>query len=176
MGKLAQLFGRQLESERRRQMTRHQDFRLGRDRLRECLHQSLWVVLLPFGGLGMGGGHLPRAAREWLRIFSWPMIYLLVMQLKGKIHPKVMINSIFLSLVAPLTAAVMQTFLPPSMLPAILMPIELGGIEEGASRIGGTFGHPNGFAIYSVLFICLTFWKVSHSSNPKKWLPLFGEY
>lgn len=136
--------------------------------------QSLWVILLPFGGLGMGGGHLPRAAREWTRIFSWPMVYLLVMQLKGKIHPTTMINSIFLSLIAPVTAATMQAFLPTSMLPSLLMPVELGGIDEGVSRIGGTFGHPNGFSIYCVLFICLTFWKVNNSPKPLKWLPLFG--
>lgn len=136
--------------------------------------QSIWVVLLPFGGLGLGGAHLPKASREWIRIFSLPMVYLLVMQLKGKIHPEVLINGIFLSLIAPLVAATMQTLLPPSLLPPILIPIELGGVDEGGSRLGGTFGHPNGFAIYCVVFMSLTFWKVNVSPNAKRWFPLFG--
>ncbi|HEY9632035.1 MAG TPA: hypothetical protein V6D14_01430, partial [Coleofasciculaceae cyanobacterium] len=45
------------------------------------LLQGVWVVLLPLGGLGLDGSVLLDSIREWIRLFSWVMVYLLVMQL-----------------------------------------------------------------------------------------------
>lgn len=137
--------------------------------------QSIWVILLPLKGLGMGPSHFTSAVREFIRIASFPMLYLLIMQLKEKIYPERLINFLFMSLIAPLSVGALQVFLPPSMLPPLLVPQEknFGGGLETASRIGGTMGHPNGFAVFLVVFICLTFWKVSYSKRPMMWSALF---
>lgn len=129
--------------------------------------QSLWVILLPFGALGLGSAHIPTALREWVRISSWPMIYLLVMQLKGRIHPETLMNWIFLSLPLPMLAALMQVFVP-SLLPPLLLPLE----DPEGSRIAGTLGHPNTFAVFLVFFVGLTVWKVRHSAHRWFWLVL----
>jgi len=50
------------------------------------------------------------------------MVYLLIMQLKNRLPPEKVISTLFLSLVIPITVAVMQMFLP-SLLPAFLSPI-----------------------------------------------------
>ncbi|MBW4630545.1 MAG: O-antigen ligase family protein [Iphinoe sp. HA4291-MV1] len=139
--------------------------------------QSLWVILLPLGGLGLGGGFLQDSVREWVRLFTWLMIYLLVMQLKEKLHPEKLISTLFLSLVVPITVALMQMFLP-SLLPADLSPG--GGDISGAlvtsegTRIRGTIGHPNGFATFLFLFIGLIWWKLGHSKRRWIWLILLS--
>lgn len=129
--------------------------------------QSLWVILLPFGALGLGSSHLSIALREWVRISSWPIVYLLIMQLKGRIHPETLMNWIFLSLPLPVLVALMQVFVP-SLLPPLLLPLE----DPDGSRIAGTLGHPNTFAVFIVFFIGLTVWKVKHSSHRWRWFSL----
>lgn len=131
--------------------------------------QGLWVVLLPLGGLGLDGSALPDAIREWIRLFSFLMIYLLVLQLKEQISPDKVINALFLSLVAPLAAAFLQAFLPASMLPKILSASVTTGEIGEASRINGTLGHPNSFATFALLFLGLTLWKLSHSRRRLFW-------
>lgn len=132
--------------------------------------QSLWVILLPFGALGLGSSHLSIALREWVRISSWPIVYLLIMQLKGRIHPETLMNWIFLSLPLPMLAAFMQIFLPSSLLPRLLLPLE----DPEGSRIAGTLGHPNTFAVFLVFFVGLTIWKIKHSCRRWPWIVLLG--
>ncbi|WP_066376522.1 MULTISPECIES: O-antigen ligase [unclassified Anabaena] len=138
--------------------------------------QALWVVLLPLGGLGLDGTHLQTAVREWLRLFSWSMVYLLVMQLKDRIHPQKMISALFLSLVLPLTAALLQTILPPSLLPAFLTKADPSALQnlETLSRINGTLGHPNTFSTFLLFFIGLTCWQLQQSRRRSFWLLLLG--
>lgn len=137
--------------------------------------QSLWVILLPLKALGMGPGHFSTAFKEWVRIASFPLLYLLIMQLRDRVHPERLINFLFMSLIVPLSVAGLQVFLPASVLPPLLVPLEkdFGGLET-ASRIAGTMGHPNGFAVFLVVFMCLTFWRTNHSKRPILWSVLFG--
>ena len=134
--------------------------------------QSIWVILLPLNSLGLGASHFSTAIREWIRIAAFPMLYLLVMQLKTKIHPEKLASILFCSLAIPLTIATVQVFMP-SILPEFLVPREYGTIET-SSRIGGTMGHPNGFATFLIVFISLTFWKFNHSRLKPIWSLLFG--
>ena len=129
------------------------------------LTQAFWVVLLPLGGLGLDGAYLIDSLREWVRLFSWLMIYLLVMQLKDQVEPSVMLSQLLLGLVPPITLALLQMFLP-SILPPLL--------SGSDARIKGTFGHPNSFATYLLLFISLTWWKLGEAKNRLPWVLLLG--
>ena len=139
------------------------------------LIQSLWVISLPFGVLGMSGSYfLALGVREWVRLFSWAMVYLIVMQLKGKLPPQKVINLLFFSLILPLSAAFIQFILPPSILPDFLSLVPSHSDIENASRINGTFSHPSPFTTFLVLFIGLTCWKLEHSKIRWPWLVLIG--
>ncbi|BCL39487.1 O-antigen ligase family protein [Nostoc sp. MS1] len=131
--------------------------------------QGMWVILLPLGGLGLDASNLANSAREWVRLFSWLMIYLLIMQLKERIHPETLITLLFLSLAIPLIVAFLQMYLP-GVLPYYFSPSAGEGLEE--SRIRGTIGHPNGFATFLFLFIGLTTWKITYVKQRWPWLLL----
>jgi O-antigen ligase len=131
--------------------------------------QSLWLILSALGGLGLDASALPGGIREWTRLFSLLMIYLLVMQLKDKVHPEKIISWLFISLIPPIIAAFIQILLPASMLPPQLA---LEGLEEG--RIFGTLGHASTFAHYLLLFIGLTCWKLRQAQRRWPWLLLLG--
>jgi O-antigen ligase len=138
--------------------------------------QSLWVILLPFGGLGLDGSFFIEAMREWVRLFSWTMVYLTVMQLKNKIHPEVILSILFLSLVAPILVAFLQILVPsilPPQLSSTIVP-EPGSLAEGVARIRGTFGHPNTFTSFTYLFIGLTYWKINNSQRRWFWLSIMA--
>lgn len=138
--------------------------------------QGLWVILLPLGGLGLNASFLPISIREWVRIFSWLMVYLLVMQLKDQIPPEKIISRLFLGLIPPLTVALMQMFLP-SLLPPILSVSggdNPGSLPSEGSRIKGTLGLANTFATYLLLFIGLTWWKLNQAQRRLPWVLLLG--
>jgi O-antigen ligase len=137
--------------------------------------QSLWVVLLPLGGLGLGTPFLSEAIREWVRLLTWALVYLLVMQLKDKISPKKFISGLFLSLIIPVTVAFLQMSVP-SLLPPMLSIGGGGGfsaLAEGA-RIRGTFGMANTFVTFLLLFIGLTWWKLKWVQHRWRWLVLLS--
>jgi O-antigen ligase len=136
--------------------------------------KSIWVVLLPLGGLGLGGAFLGSALREWLRLFSVVVTYLLVLQLRGKIHPHKLVSILLLSLILPLSMAVLQISLPESALPSFLSLTESHSELVSASRINGTFGHPNSFVTYLVLFTGLAQWKLECSKRRWPWILLVG--
>lgn len=139
--------------------------------------QSLWLVLMYLGGLGLdSGSNLPTSLREWVRIFSWLMVYLLVLQLKDKVHPEKIVSRLFLALIIPSTIALMQIFAP-SLLPPMFVGgggDEFGGIGASVSRVNGTLGHPNTFATFLLLFIGLTLWKLGKAKQRSYWLCLLG--
>jgi O-antigen ligase len=138
--------------------------------------QGLWVILLPMGALGLDASFLPDSIREWVRLFSWLMVYLLIMQLKDRLPPEKIIHTLFLSLVIPIIVALIQVVVP-SVLPSNLSPLggdTAGLIASEGARIRGTIGHPNGFATYLFLFIGLTLWKLSYSKQRWFWLLLLG--
>ncbi len=135
--------------------------------------QGLWVILPAFGW-GLGASQLAAGIREWMRMFSWLMIYLLVMQLKEKIHPEKAVSALFFSLVVPFITAIMQLVLPVSLLPAFLVR-DSDGVYEAGSRLISTLSHPSAFATFLLLFIALTLWKVEQSQQRKwLWLLLLG--
>lgn len=137
--------------------------------------QGLWVILLPMGGLGMGAGHTMTALREWIRLFSWLMVYLLVMQLKGKIHPSNVVKTLSLSLVLPIFAALLQLILPASLLPQFLAPRGAAFTAlENASRVNGTLGHPNTLVTFLVLFLGVLYWQMTHAKRSWPWLVAMG--
>jgi O-antigen ligase len=131
------------------------------------LWQALWPVLCIFGGLGLGTEVLRENLREWMRLFSWLMMYLLVMQLKDKVPPKKIISLLFLGLVIPISVALMQLFLPDSVLPAFLA-------SSHGDRVNGTLGHPNTFVTFILFFIGLTYWRLRWSTNRLPWFLLMG--
>lgn len=137
--------------------------------------QGVSVILLSLGGLGLDSSHFPEVIREWVRLFSWLMAYLLIMQLKERIHPNKVINALYLSLVAPLTAALMQLVLPSSLLPPLLAPRARALTDiEGASRINGTLGHANTFTTFLIFFLGLTYWKLEKSQRRLPWFLLLS--
>jgi O-antigen ligase len=133
--------------------------------------QALWLVLMPLGALGLDASYLTTSLREWVRLFSWLMVYLLVMQLKDRITPEKFVATLSWALAIPAAIALMQIFVP-ALLPPILSSGGNGLNElfaEGESRIRGTLGHPNTFATFLLLFIGLTWWRLGRA---KKRLPL----
>jgi O-antigen ligase len=120
------------------------------------LFQSLWLALMLLGELGFDATYLSESLREWVRLLLWPTIYLLVMQLKGKISPNQIIFSMFLSLPIPLVIALFQ-------------------LRSGKLRIFSTFGHANAFATFLLLFIGLTWWQLSHTQGRRwPWIALLS--
>lgn len=137
------------------------------------LLQSMWLALSALGGLGFDYLPLQPGIREWVRLFSWLMAYLLTLQLKGRVPPSKFIDSLFLCLAIPLIAAFIQMILPVSALPSFLK-VYGGGVVQGATRIQGTLGHSSIFGQFLFLFTCLTYWKINYVKNKFPWLVLMG--
>jgi len=135
--------------------------------------QAVWVALSGLGALGSSSSLMMVGVREWIRVFSGVMVYLLVMQLRGRISAQKVIMSLFLSLVVPLLAGTLQMTVPPSMLPSFLV-FQSGFSIEAGSRINGTLGHPNVFATFSLFFLGLTLWKLPQAKHRLPWLILAG--
>lgn len=115
-----------------------------------------WVFLAyhNFGMQGLVG------LREWVRLFSLFIIYILTLQLARRKGFDYVINWLFLSLPVPLTVGYYQ------------LVFRKGIIFEGVHRIYGTFAHPSCFALYLVLFIGLTIWKLKFGKRKLFWLLL----
>lgn len=138
-----------------------------------CAFQTLWILLVAFGGLG-GVGPLSDSIREWVRLFSWCAMYWLMMQLSDRASPKKVIHILFFALCVPLVVAVFQMIMPAS-LPVDISPlVSAGGPpgETGGLRIRGTIGHPNAFATFLFFFIGLTYWKLTTSPRKLWWAGL----
>lgn len=127
--------------------------------------QGLWVVLAFLGGLGLSSSVFFTGVREWLRMMTWVVVYLLVMQLK-RFSPDRAITLLFFSLVIPLTVAALQLVVP-GALPSDLAPY-LG------TRVSGTLGHPATFSTFLLFFIGLTWWKLGHTQHRLPWLTLLA--
>ena len=132
--------------------------------------QGLWVILLPLDALGAGSERLPEASREWVRISSWSMSYLLTLQLKERLKPEQVVNFLFLALVIPVSTAILQLLVPGRFLPWFLA---VNANQDGF-RINGTLGVANTFVTFLILFISLTYWKISNAEKRLPWILLMG--
>lgn len=115
-----------------------------------------WVLLacINFGSEGLV------ALREWIRLASLYVVYLLILYLTKRYGYKRIINYIFWALPIPLITGIYQA-------------IAVKGIKvEGINRIFSTFAHPNSFSLFLVLFIGLTVWKIRFSKIRLFWLIL----
>jgi O-antigen ligase len=110
---------------------------------------------MQLNALGLDSTFVDVSIREWLRIFSFLMIYLMVMQLKGRIAPQKVTTSFFLALVVPLSFALSQ-------------------VLRGLPRVDGTLGHPNNFSTFTILFLILALWKLSCADKKAPWLLMTG--
>lgn len=134
--------------------------------------QGLWVVLLLTDSLGGNPSQIGNSITQWLKMFSWAVVYLLIMQLKNRTHPKQLINLLMFSLVAPLSAATLQLVLPPSVLPEYLVFSSGNEVIEAGSRLNGTMGHPNSLAYFCMLFLGVTLWKLETDNKKLPWIIL----
>jgi len=120
---------------------------------------GMWlIILIPFVLISINnfGTSGLVAFREWIRLFTIFMIFLLSYQLINKNNVQKSLNMVFLSLVVPLSAGIYQ------------LVTHSGATIKGIHRIYGTIAHPNAFAFYIVLFIGLTYWKL-RTTNHKSW-------
>lgn len=119
----------------------------------------LWIVVSCFH-FGIGGGLF--AAREWVRLASLFMIYILVYQLSQRIGYKKIVNYLLWALPIPLASGLYQI-------------VTSTGIKvSGINRVYGTLAHPNSFAFFLVIFIGLTLWKMRFSQMRLIWLALLA--
>lgn len=135
--------------------------------------EGIWVALMAIGGLGADQALLGDGIREWVRLFSTAMVYLLVMQLKDRIPGERVATLLFWCLAVPLLVAALQA-LPIENLPSILVfSAPEKGVEAG-SRVNGTLGHPNSFATFALLFLALSLWRGQYSKQKLAWFGLAG--
>ncbi|WP_026072233.1 O-antigen ligase family protein [Nodosilinea nodulosa] len=135
--------------------------------------QGVWVVLMALGATGMDSALLSVSLREWIRLFSWVLGYLLILQFKDRLPPERVMGLLFLALVIPLFTAFLQLLLPPHLLPSVLV-FDGGGAFEANSRISGSLGHSNTFGVYVLFFLGLTYWKALYATRRIGWLMLLG--
>lgn len=135
--------------------------------------QGLWVALMAIGAFGMDPGLLPGAVREWVRLGSWLLAYLLILQFKDRFPPERVLGILLLALVIPLGAATLQVLLPPHLLPSFLV-FDSGGHFASNVRISGSLGHPNTFGVYLVFFLGLAYWRLLHAEQRWRWVLLLG--
>ena len=98
--------------------------------------------------------------REWIRLASLLMIYVLSYQLTQSMDYRKIIRYIFFALPVPLFVGFYQI-------------ITSTGIKvDGINRVYGTLAHPNSFSLFLVLFIGITFWRVMASARKPLWVAL----
>lgn len=96
--------------------------------------------------------------REWMRLFTLFIVYLLVFNTVNKANFKKYITLLFLSLLGPLVVSIHQ-------ITTGSWSMSSGGIR----RVSGTIAHPIALSFYLVLFISLTFWKIKTSKKRNIW-------
>ena len=106
----------------------------------------LWLSYHNFDFEGLG------AAREWLRLFSILMIYVLSLELAAIRGYKYLVTCVILSQAIPISIAFYQLI-----------------VSGTGIRLQATFAHPNSFALYLILCIGLTFWKLKFSPKKAYW-------
>jgi O-antigen ligase len=96
--------------------------------------------------------------RDWGRLFSLFVIYLLSLQLSRLKGHRYVLNWILFSLIIPLSIGYCQIFFQPDL------------HISGGHRIYGTLAHPNVFSLYLVLLMSVILWKLKFSRLKLPWL------
>lgn len=120
-----------------------------------------WLILLipwVFVSINNLGYRGMIGIREWTRLFTLFIIYLLVFNTVNKANFKKYITLLFLSLLGPLIVSIYQ-------ITTGSWGISSGGIK----RVSGTIAHPIALSFYLILFISLTFWKIKTSKKRNIW-------
>lgn len=120
-----------------------------------------WLILLipwVFVSINNLGYRGMIGIREWTRLFTLFIIYLLVFNAVNKANFRKYITLLFLSLLGPLIVSIYQ-------ITTGSWGISSGGIK----RVSGTIAHPIALSFYLILFISLTFWKIKCSKKRNIW-------
>jgi len=117
-----------------------------------------WLGIYNFGTQGMLG------VREWVRLFTVFMVFLLTYNLVNEKNRKKYLNIIFCSLIIPLAVGYYQLLLHRGFVSGSVYTILV-------HRIYGTLSRPSHFSYYLVLFIALTYWKL-RTERKWRWLIL----
>ena len=120
------------------------------------LASLLFSVYIAWSTFGSKGGLL--AIRDWVRISSFFVIYCLMFTLVNNFDYRKIVNYLFIAIVVPLGFAYYQIF------------SRTGFAIANVNRIYGTFGHPNVFGSFLVLFITLTLCKIRDGKNMLLWI------
>ncbi len=117
---------------------------------------GIWLLLLipfvllsiyNFGFEGLLG------VREWVRLFTIFMIFLLSFNFTNRNNRVKFLNVLFLSLLIPLSVGFYQLI------------THSGSTAGGIYRIYGTLNNPNPFALYLIAFVGLTYWKLTTTKH-----------
>ncbi|MDI6704117.1 MAG: O-antigen ligase family protein [bacterium] len=117
---------------------------------------GIWILLLtPFVFLSIRnfGFRGLISLREWMRLFSIFILFLLSYNLVRRENRKRFLNLLFLSLLVPLSSGLYQLI------------THTGMFVKGIHRIYGSIAHPNAFSLYLILFIGITYWKLKMSRH-----------
>lgn len=122
----------------------------------------IWLLALLFWGYlayQQFGENGLLGLREWTRLFSIFVIYVLSLQLVQLKGYKYLVHCSLWSLLAPILVGYYQMFFTPDI---------------SSERLYGTLAHPNAFSLYLTLFIAILIWKIKFSSRKFLWIGLLS--
>jgi O-antigen ligase len=111
-----------------------------------------WLVLLfgwallPIGAAYLHGGNSLLGIREWIRLITIFMLFLVVYQAAREGKGRVILGAVAVSFLIPGLVGLYQAVL------------QEGALVRGVHRIQGTFVHPNPFAFYLVTVLGVSIW------------------
>ena len=119
-----------------------------------------WIFLLApwaFFPVIQHGMERIAGAREWVRLFSYLPIVIILSSLADRGQVKTILNYILISAIVPAIVGVYQ------------IAFHQGAMIKDAHRIMGTFVHPNPFSFYIVLLIGLAYWQWRWTDRKAPW-------
>ncbi len=102
----------------------------------------LWAVI-PLFTIGM---ERLSGLREWVRLFSFIPLVMMVLYVTSKTKRLSLIYAVLISFVIPACVGFYQWL------------THQGDLIKNVQRVSSTFAHPNSFAFYLVIIICLSVW------------------
>jgi len=124
---------------------------------------SIWLTsLIPFIFVGIFHFGLTgiMGVREWIRLFTVFMVFILTFNLVNETNQRKYLNLIFCSLIIPLAVGYYQIVFQQGAISGLTV-----------HRIYGTLSRPSHYSYYLVLFAALTYWKF-RTTRKWRWLVL----